>query len=663
MRGRGIRIDPEDLQFIEKGTILHWEFSHFVVFDSVSKEGVHILDPASGPRLVPWVAFSRSFTGVAIDLAPSHRFARVKIQGKGHIKALFKEVFAEKAEVRRVVLLSILMRVFGLATPLLTAMIVDRVVPRDDTSLLLVVVLGLGAIVGFSALSNLVRTHLLLRLRVKLDSRMTISFLEHMVSLPLGFFQRRSAGDLIMRVRSNAMLRETVTSQTFSAILDGLFAIIYLALILWLSPLLGLVAFGLGVLNAMMFFATKSKNTNLMSASLDSQAKTQHEMVQILEGIETLKCAGAEQRTVQNWSNLYADELNIALQQGALGAAIDSLRSAVQGMAPVIILSLGATQVLSGSISLGTMLALNALAMGVFGPVSALLSSAISVQMLRSYLVRVADVLNTDPEQDQRKVSAAAPLRGHVTVKNVSFKFSPKGPPVLNKINLDILPGTTVALVGESGSGKSTLAKLLVGMHKPQAGQIFFDGKSINELDIHSIRRQVGIVPQHPYLFGGSIRANIALSDPDASMDRVEFAARIAGIDQDIQAMPMGYNTPVTAGGSSLSGGQRQRLAIARAVLISPAILMMDEATSALDSITEQRVVHNLDQIGCTRVIIAHRLSTIVNADLIVVMHKGNIVEAGNHASLIAQGGYYAHLVRGQQGRGPRPKQLMGAGQ
>jgi len=650
MNGRGVRLDPEDMELVPRGTILHWEFSHFVVFDGVTKAGVRIVDPATGPRVVQWTAFSRSFTGIAVEMAPSKTFEKAKPNGKSPIRALFREVLGEKSEVRRVVALSVLMRLFGLATPLLTGLVVDRVVPRNDSSLLWVLVIGLSALVGFNAVSNMIRTHLVLRLRVKLDTRMTLGFLEHLMALPIQFFYRRSAGDLMMRVRSNATIREQVTSQTFAVVLDGVFGFLYLALIAWVSPLLGAVAVGLGVLNALMFFAAKGKNTNLMAAGLEAQAKSQHEMVQMLEGVETLKCAGAEQRAVQRWSGLYADEMNVSVQQGGLGATIDAFRGAVEGMAPVIILSLGAMQVLSGSLSLGTMLALNSLALGVFGPVSALLSSALQHQVLKSYLVRIADVTNTPREQDPNKVEVAHALRGRITASRLHFRFGPKAPLVVKDVSLEILPGSTVAFVGSSGSGKSTLAKLLVGMYSPQQGGVAYDGIPLSKLDVRSVRQQVGIVPQHPYLFAGTIRENISLASPDADLSRVEHVARLACIHADVAAMPLGYDTPVTAGGSSLSGGQRQRIAIARALLIGPSVLMMDEATAALDAVTEHNVVSNLGRVGCTRIVIAHRLSTIAHADLIVVMDQGKVVETGAHASLVALKGHYAALVSRQGG-------------
>ncbi len=654
MSGRGLRLEPEDFYYLPRATILHWEFSHFVVFERASKKGVQIIDPAIGPRLVPWAAFSRSFTGVAIEVAPSDRFQKQKINNPAPIKTLFKEVLAEKSEVRRVVALSVLMRLFGLTVPLLTGLVVDRVVPRNDASLLWILGLGLTAIVVFSAISNLIRTHLLLRLRVKLDTRMTLGFLEHLCSLPIQFFQRRSAGDLMMRVRSNAIVRDQVTSQTFSVILDAIFALFYLVIIAWMSPLLGVVAVGLAVINTLMFFMAKGKNVNLMSASLEAQAKSQHEMVQMLEGIQTLKCAGAEQRAVQKWANLYADEINISVQQGGIGATVDSFRSAIEGLAPVIILSLGAVQVLQGNLSLGTMLAVNSLAVGLFAPISALLATAISVQTLRSYLTRIADVMKTPSEQDPSQVAMAHPLRGRITAQKVRFSYGPKLPPVVNDVTLDIEPGTTVALVGASGSGKSTLASLLVGIVQPQAGRILYDGRNLSEMDMRSVRQQVGVVPQAPYLFSGTIRENIALAYPEATLERIEHAARLACIHQDIKAMPLGYDTPVPAGGTTLSGGQRQRIAIARALLVGPSVLLLDEATSALDSITEHQVMRNLDQVGCTRFLIAHRLTTVVQADLIVVMHNGTIAEAGTHQQLLQRQGPYAALVRGQSG-GARP--------
>jgi ABC-type bacteriocin/lantibiotic exporter with double-glycine peptidase domain len=368
----------------------------------------------------------------------------------------------------------------------------------------------------------------------------------------------------------------------------------------------------------------------------------------MLSGIETLKASGSEHRAVEHWSGLFVEVLNATLARGRLNALVQSLIGSLGFASPLVILAVGAVLVLDGSLSLGTMLALNALAAGFLVPFSSLIQTAVQFRELGSYLDRIADVLETAPEQCEDRVRPAPPLRGRVTLEEVTFRYARDARPAVRDVSLDILPGQLVAVVGRSAAGKSTLANLLMALYRPQEGVVRYDGLDLADLDVRTVRRQLGVVMQHQHLFGLSIRRNIALSDPDASLEAVRKAARLACIDEDIVAMPLAYDTVLVDGGLSLSGGQRQRLALARALLGDPAILVLDEATSALDADTERRVQASLAELACTRIVIAHRLSTVHDADVIFVLDDGALVAQGTHEELLAGGGVYHDLVAGQ---------------
>ncbi|MCH9688820.1 MAG: peptidase domain-containing ABC transporter, partial [Deltaproteobacteria bacterium] len=512
---------------------------------------------------------------------------------------------------------------------------------------------GLVAVLVLQMLYTLIRGHLLLQLRTQLDTSITLGFLDHLVSLPFAFFQRRSTGDLMMRVGSNTRIRELLTSNTLSGILDGLFAVLYLALITVMHAPLAAIAVGLGIVQVSLFVASRRRIADLTAQELETQAQSQSYLVQMLGGIEALKLAGAEQRAVQHWSNLFVNGLNVSLARGRLELVIESLRNLLQVGAPLLILGYGAAQVMAGELTLGSMLALNSLALGFLGPLSTLVHNAIQLQQLGSYVERLDDVLQAEPEQDPSQVQAPAALRGGVRLRNVSFRYGERSAWVLRDVSLDIPAGSHVALVGRSGSGKSSLARLLLGLYPLAEGSIELDGQDLQQLELRALRRQVGVVPQDPYIFGGSVRENIALADPAVPQPRIAAAARDAGIHADVMAMPMGYETVLAAGGASLSGGQRQRVALARALVHQPALLVLDEATSALDAATERHVMEQLETLRCTRITIAHRLSTVVNADCIVVMDQGQIVEMGRHHELMARHGYYYGLVQAQLQREP----------
>jgi ATP-binding cassette subfamily B protein len=530
---------------------------------------------------------------------------------------------------------------------------VDRVVPNGDNMLLAILAGGMATMAVFQFVSSLVRAHLLLQMRTVLDMRMTLGFLDHLVRLPFSFFQLRSAGDLINRLNSNTNVRELLTSGALSGLLDGSLVLIYLALLFAGSWQIALLAVGLAILQVLVFVFSRRRQRDLMAKNLEVSAAEQNYEVEMFTGMQTLKAMGLEDRAVHHWSNLYVDVLNVTLERGRLGAITDSITSTLRMASPLAVLAVGAVQVLNGELTLGQMLALNALAAGFLTPISNLVSIALQLQLVGSYLERVDDVLRAPREQAASLVHHTPKLRGSIQLENVSFRYGPNTPMVVQDVSLTIEPGQFVAVVGRSGAGKSSLAHLLLGLYLPSSGAIRYDGVSLQDMNLQEFRRQVGVVLQSPSLFRGDIRRNIAFADPSMPLEKVAQAAARAQIHDDIMAMPMNYETVLSEMGASLSGGQRQRLAIARALVHDPAILLLDEATNALDAKTELAVQHAISKLHCTRVVIAHRMSTIRDADVILVMHNGKLVEQGRHDELMAKGGFYSDLVATQERNHP----------
>jgi ABC-type bacteriocin/lantibiotic exporter with double-glycine peptidase domain len=650
LRGRGVSLDTDSLKYLPEGAILHWQFSHFVVFERLEKDFVHLVDPGQGRRRVPMERFLRSFTGVALLLEPGAGFETGKAAPRQAYRYAL-QVLRQSDTLTRVLVVSLVLQVFALAVPALTGLIIDRVVPRGDKHLLLVVGLGLLSLAGFQFFTSLIRGHLLLELRTRMDSNMTLGFLEHMVGLSYAFFQVRPAGDLMARLNSNSTVREILSSTALSGLLDGALVILYLVLMFVLNPRMALVVLALAVVQVLVLVVSARKQHQLMSENLEVEARSQSYQVELLTGIQTLKAFGVEHQSVQRFSELFVNVLNVSLRRGRLTAWVDSVNGMLRLVAPLVLLGFGALQVLAGRITLGGMMGMTALAGALLVPLSNLVTTGTQLQLLKSYLERIDDVFETPLERDAEHVGRLARLEGGIELERVSFRYSPQAPLVVQDVSVRIEPGQFVAIVGRSGAGKSTLANLLLGLYLPTTGRVLFDGNDLTELDLHSVRTQLGVVPQEPAFFGSTIRGNIALGDPASALEPVVEAARRARIHEDIMAMPMGYDTPLVDRGASLSGGQRQRLALARALLRDPAVLLLDEATSHLDAITERSVQESLAAQRCTRIVIAHRLSTVVDADLILVMDEGRLVESGRHEELLLRGGAYAKLVRAQLDR------------
>jgi ABC-type bacteriocin/lantibiotic exporter with double-glycine peptidase domain len=662
-RSYGLRVTPhgsvelEELERLRLPAVLHWSFAHFVVLEALRRDGgATIVDPAGGRRDIDRDELSRSFTGVALTMEPGEAFERRREDGEESAWRLLGRRAMRAPKVRslilQILLASLGLQLLGLSVPLLTKTVVNTILPLQLDDVMAILGLGIAVILVTQLVLGLLRGLVLVNFQARLDNELMVSFFEHVLSLPYPYFQERSTGDLIQRLSSNAQIRNVLSNQTLTAFLDGTFVIVYAGIMIATSPLFGLVAVMLGVLQVALLVATAKRMTRYVTAELAAQGNAQGFLVESISGIEAIKAAGAEDRTLAHYSDVFSGQVQTLIQRGRLQSIIGAVTSAVQRLAPLLLIYVGARLVLDGSLDLGTMLAMISLAQLFLTPLSSLVQAGMQLQQVTGHLDRIAYVLRATPEQDRTAARVAHRLEGRIEFDDVSFRYDESSPWAVRHLSLTIEPGQKIALVGPSGSGKSTVAKLLLGLYEPTEGEIRFDGVALSELDLRTVREQCGVVMQEPTVFNGSIRRNIAYNDPTLPMENVERAARLASLHDDIMAMPMGYETLVAEGGSALSGGQRQRLAIARALARDPRILVLDEATSALDSVTESAVSEHLAASGASSLVVAHRLSTVQGADQILVVRDGEVVEHGTHDALVDRGGVYAELVADQLVRG-----------
>ena len=547
--------------------------------------------------------------------------------------------------------ISFFVQIFGLVSPLMFQVVMDKVLVNHAYSTLIVV--GIALLVSstfevlLTGLRNFIFSHTTNRIDVELGARL----FRHLIALPLPYFAARRVGDTVARVRELENIRNFLTGQALTAAIDLFFSVVYLGVMCIYSVALTLVV----AVSLPIYAGISAGLVPILRRRLDEKfargADNQSFLVESVSGVETVKALAVEPHFIKKWELQLAAYVAAGFRVTHLGNIGQQLIQYVGKLVSLATLMLGAKFVIDGHLTVGELIAFNMMSQRVASPVLRLAQLWQDFQQIGISMSRLGDILNTRTELSTSK-QAMPKIVGDVRFENIRFRYRPDGPAILDDVSLDIMSGQVIGIVGRSGSGKSTLTKLLQRLYLPEQGTVRIDGIDLALADPAWLRRQVGVVLQENLLFNRSIRENIALTDPGAPLDAVMQAAKLAGAHEFICELPQAYDTPVEEHGGNLSGGQRQRLAIARALLTNPRILIFDEATSALDFETERVIQNNMKAIcsGRTVIIIAHRLTAVRNANQIIAMDKGKILERGTHNELLAQGGYYAHLVSLQNG-------------
>jgi ATP-binding cassette, subfamily B, bacterial HlyB/CyaB len=656
-RARPYKLSYSGLKDINLPAIIHWQGYHWVVLFRRNEKYVWLADPALGIRKLTHDEFKESWTRYAIELEPTDKLQDLE-PAKSPVLRFAKYLLPYKFFFFEIFIGSLILNILGLASPLFIQSIIDNVIVYKNISLLNMMLMGMVMVTFFSTLTSSIQQLVMIYVTTRLDLKLLADFYKHVLSLPMKFFYSRKTGDIITRFGENSKVRAILSGSAISTVLNVIMVVVYLSMMFAYSSSLSFV-----VMAFMPFFIglTLIFTPIIKRISIDifkSNSEQSSIMIESIQGIETIKANSVEWNVRTKWEDQYVENVNLSAKMQKTQMFAGILSQTISTTSSITLLWFGAHEVIEGNMSMGEFMGFNAIVGSVMGPIMGLISLYDQFQNVSTSMDRLNDVLEMKPEEDPPAKNEKPKIfmqmsKGEISFQNVSFRYgSEDSPLVINNLNLEVKSGQTIAFVGKSGCGKSTLIKMIAGFNIPTSGKLSVDGIDIKNIDIYSLRKNIGWVLQDSFLFSGTVAENIALGYTNPDMDKVIKAAKMGAADEFIVDFPMSYKTMVGEKGMAVSGGQRQRICIARALYRNPAIILMDEATSSLDAQSEKRIQENLDNllIGRTAVIIAHRLSTVRNADMICYLDKGHIVEKGTHDVLMQQRGLYYAMASEQLG-------------
>ena len=630
--------------------ILFWEFNHFLVLEGFKGDTVYLNDPAMGRRTLPWDEFVASYTGVYMKITPGEEF---KPEGQRYsiAKAMAAKLAEDKWAIVFLMILGLCMVLPGLAIPVMDQIFIDDIFSLKHPDWIRKLLAAMFGAMVLQGIMNAMRAAVLTRWQKKLTIADSSSFFWHVLRLPVAFFQQRYAADIASRIQFNETNAEVLSGQAATALLDLLIALFYLALLFQYSVSLTLIGISVSVINIAVLLYMRRRQTDLTMRIQQDHSKAYGVLMSGIMMIESIKSTGSEGELFSKWSG-YAAKATVATQEMKVWAMkVKLLPLLLGGLNSALIMAVGGFTIMEGMMTAGVYMAFNNLIKRFQEPVQKLMMLGETLQTTEMQMQRLDDVrrykidsLNY-PDEAQTVSFTGSRLSGEITMKDVSFGYSPLDPPLLEHFDLHLEPGRWAAVVGSSGSGKSTLAKIVAGLYEEWSGEVLFDGVKRREIPRPVIVNSLATVDQDVFQITGTVRENITMFDKSIPLADVQQAAQDACIHDDIVRLHGGYEAEVAEGGLNFSGGQRQRLEIARALASNPSILILDEATSAIDPVTEQKCLENIRRRGCTCLIVAHRLSTIRDADEIIVLDKGKVAERGTHRELMQHDGPYRHLI------------------
>ncbi|AVH62276.1 NHLP family bacteriocin export ABC transporter peptidase/permease/ATPase subunit [Nostoc sp. 'Peltigera membranacea cyanobiont' N6] len=656
LQAKGFKVDLDGLRKLQCPYIVFWNFNHFLIVEGFAKDKVYLNDPATGPRTVSLPEFDQSFTGVVLIGEPSAEF-----QPGGRkpslTLSLWDRLQSSLGALVYCVIAGLLLVIPGLAIPAFSQAFVDNVLIEGRSDWLRPLILGMIFTAILNGFLTLLQLQFLRRMKIKLAVGMSSRFLWHILRLPVSFYDQRFAGEISSRVRLNDSLANLLSGRLATTVISGFTVVFYALVMLQYDVVLTAIGIAFVIVNVSVWQWVSRQRVDANLRLMQEQGKVNGVAISGLQSMETLKASGLESEFFSRWAGYYAKAINARQEMDTTNQNLGVLPSFLSSITSMLLLTVGGLRVMDGVLSIGMLIAFQALMQRFLEPVNNLVSLAGELQEMEGNLGRLDDVLRNkiDPAVE-REISisptqlpaANVRLQGYIELRDITFGYNRSAPPLIENLSLSLKPGQRVALVGGSGSGKSTVAKLVCGLYEQWTGEILFDGKPRKHIPRSILTNSIALVEQDISLFAGSVRDNLTLWDSTVPFSNLVRACKDAAIQDVVLSMPGGYNADLAEGASNLSGGQRQRLEIARTLVNNPAILVMDEATSALDAESEKTIDQKLRERGCTCVIVAHRLSTIRDCDEIIVFDRGKVVQRGSHEELQQVEGKYLELIRSE---------------
>jgi len=620
---RPLRYDLEHLRQLRLPAILHWDMSHFVVLKAVTRKGIVVHDPAAGEKFYAIAEASKHLTGVALELAPTEDFIVQDERARLPLSAFLGHLSGSGHALVQILVLSIILQLLTLAAPLYMQLTMDEVIARGDIDLLIILALGFGLLMVIKTATTAIRSLILLIVQNVLHFQLGARLFHHLIRLPMSFFEKRHIGDLLSRFTSLQPIRTLLAETMITSILDGLMAVITLAMIFVYSTQLALV-----VLTAVVFYASVRLALYRVlwqrtEATIQAQAQENSTFIESVRAIQSLKLFNRESEREGQWLNRYSDVMSANVRLGRVKIAFTTINDLIFGLEGIITVYLAAGLALNNMLTVGMIFAFISYKQNFTDKAVQLIEKALEFRLLGLHLERLADIALTPLERGHNQVLAyTRQIQGRIELRNVFFRYAEAEPFVLEDIDLTIEPGEFITIMGPSGGGKTTLMKVMLGLIEPTLGEVLIDGVPLSVIGPRAYREQVGAVMQEDQLLSGSIADNICFFDPEFDQERMIVCAQLAGIHQEIMAMPMTYNSLVGDMGSSLSGGQKQRALLARALYRQPRILFLDEGTAHLDVDNERHINQSLTRLRMTRISVAHRPDISAGADRVIRVAK-----------------------------------------